>query len=178
MYLIAAPIVFMLSPMYVLGGYLGWLAIPCASLFSMLFAFFSIRVAYAFKGREWAEYGGVIVGRWLHFFFFRACAAVLPYGRDALRFRLFGPVHLGLSGGDAHAGDAGMFSDLRRACRALRHSLDRAAQRRFFPLRIRDDGARPVRTAVQNGLRHDGRAFLRIGRQPNWFLPRFSPSAG
>lgn len=76
LHLIAAPIVFMLSPMYVLGGYLGWLAIPCGGLASLAFAFFSIRVAYAFKGREWTEYGRGIVGRWPHFFF---SALVLLY---------------------------------------------------------------------------------------------------
>ncbi|MDG0811679.1 GerAB/ArcD/ProY family transporter [Cohnella rhizosphaerae] len=36
---------------------------------SIVFAYFSIRVAYAFKGREWAEYGRGIVGRWPHLFF-------------------------------------------------------------------------------------------------------------
>ncbi|SFB46686.1 Spore germination protein [Cohnella sp. OV330] len=76
LHLIAAPIVFMLSPMYALGGYLGLLAIPCAGLASMIFAFFSIRIAYAFKGREWAEYGGGIVGRLPHLFF---SAIVLLY---------------------------------------------------------------------------------------------------
>ncbi|MDI4650174.1 GerAB/ArcD/ProY family transporter [Cohnella hashimotonis] len=76
LHLIAAPIVFMLSPLYELGGYLGWIAIPCAGIFSMIFAFFSFRVAYAFKGREWAEYGGGIVGRWPHLFF---TAIVLLY---------------------------------------------------------------------------------------------------
>ncbi|MFD2331309.1 GerAB/ArcD/ProY family transporter [Cohnella sp. GCM10020058] len=76
LHLIAAPIVFMLSPMYVLGGYLGWLAIPCAGFVSMVFAFFSLRIAYAFKGREWAEYGKSVVGRLPHLFF---SAIVLLY---------------------------------------------------------------------------------------------------
>lgn len=76
LHLIAAPIVFMLSPLYALGGYLGWVAISFAGLISMLFAFFSLRLAYAFKGREWAEYGGGILGRWPHLFF---SALVLLY---------------------------------------------------------------------------------------------------
>ncbi|WP_217593136.1 GerAB/ArcD/ProY family transporter [Cohnella sp. GbtcB17] len=69
LHLIAAPIVFMLSPMYALGGYLGWIAIPIGGFASLAFAFCSIRIAQAFKGREWTEYGRSVVGRWPHFFF-------------------------------------------------------------------------------------------------------------
>ncbi|CAI6081704.1 GerAB/ArcD/ProY family transporter [Cohnella sp. JJ-181] len=67
--LIAAPLVFLLSPLYAQGGYLGWLALPCGGLLSLGVAYFSVRVAYAFKGREWAEYGAGIVGRWPHYAF-------------------------------------------------------------------------------------------------------------
>lgn len=69
LHLIAAPLVFMMSPLYMIGGYLGWLAIPVAGLISLTLAFFSVRISEAFRGREWAEYGSRVAGRWLHLLF-------------------------------------------------------------------------------------------------------------
>lgn len=67
--LIAAPLVYMLSPLYVLSGYLGWLAIPASGLISLSLAFFSVRLSYAYQGQDWGEYGRRIVGRAPHFLF-------------------------------------------------------------------------------------------------------------
>jgi|GEM_PF-4100503 len=76
LYLMAVPLVFMLSPLFMMGGYLGWLAIPAAGLVSLCIASFSVRLAYAFKEREWSEYGPAVVGRVPHFAF---TALVLLY---------------------------------------------------------------------------------------------------
>lgn len=96
-YLITAPLAFLLGPLYDIGEFEGWMALILSSGLSLLCVYGAVRAARLKPDQDWASWGSRVMGRGVHsvILFIVSAACVLLISLNLTNYiDLFGSVYL------------------------------------------------------------------------------------